>query len=587
MKIKDRIYSIYLGLKQSIRRFPITIVFSALMAILLIYFMENTANLTREIQDKLIRIQMIVGMGIFLSLCIDLLKERFFENAKAKILISHSLGIITLILYYLFLLKNFDFLSNVRYTGIMIFLLISFFYIPRIRKNHEDYEYYVVNIFSNFFLTMLYSLVLLLGIFAIFFTIDNLFDINIKEKFYFYIFIILTFIFAIPFFLSKVPKKNYEFIDYSYSKALRILLSYIVIPLITIYTVILYIYFAKILISWEWPKGLVSHLVLWYSGISVGIIFLTNKVIEEDKISGWFRKLFPKLILPILLMMFMSIGQRVNQYGITENRYYILALGIWVTGMMVYLSIKKQIRTILIPFTLSLIVLNSVIGPFSSFSVSKFSQNRRLNNILKANNMLEDNSIIPNPDLFLDGQREINNIIYYFNNKHSLKDIKILEDDFTLDDTEEIFGFAYEPDLQSQYGGEEHIYFHTNLYEEVISIKNYDYYVNIASWGKNRFTLEDINISYEMGKDILTISDENMELAKIDLKEVIIDIYDKLNLNTQGIKDEKTAKEMTYEMENKNIKVKLIITNFSGTLNKHRDLNNIYSLEFIAFIKIK
>ena len=29
-----------------------------------------------------------------------------------------------------------------------------------------------------------------------------------------------------------------------------------------------------------------------------------------------------------------------------------------------------------------------------------------------------------------------------------------------------------------------------------------------------------------------------MELAKIDLKEVIIDIYDKLNLNTQGIKDE-------------------------------------------------
>ena len=47
MKIKDRIYSIYLGLKQSIR-FPITIVFSALMAILLIYFMENTANLTRN-----------------------------------------------------------------------------------------------------------------------------------------------------------------------------------------------------------------------------------------------------------------------------------------------------------------------------------------------------------------------------------------------------------------------------------------------------------------------------------------------------------------------------------------------------------
>lgn len=574
-----------MGIRNGIKRFPITIGFSVLMTILLIYFNENRFELSELIKDSLIRVNMVVGMAILLSVCIDLLKENFFKDERSKILISYIAGIVVLAIYYLFLLKDFSYVSIGRYTGTMVFLVLAFFYIPRLKRDKDIYEYYVVNILSNVFLTAIYSIVLLIGLFAIFFTIDKLFDIQIVGKVYYYTFLLVVFVFAVSFFLSKIPENSREFIGYKFPKSLRILLSYIVIPLITVYTIILYIYFAKILVSQQWPKGLVSHLVLWYSSISVGIVFLTNKIVEEDRVSRWFKKIFPKIILPILLMMFISIGQRINQYGITENRYYILVLGIWVTGMMIYFSVKGSLKTIVVPVSLSLVVLNSVFGPLSSFAVSNFSQNRRLIQILNENNMLEGNSIVINPDLSLDTQEEINNIIYYFDTRHSLKDIKVLDDDFSLDNTEDIFGFAYEPHMSN--GHREYIYIHTNINEEIIPIEDYDYFVNIVSWSKDSFSIDDIDIVYEPENNILTISDNDGELVKIDLQEVIVDIYNRLNPSTGDFKDKRTVKEMTYNMENDKIKLELIFTNFSGELDRAKDITDIRGNEFVILFKKK
>lgn len=585
MKIKDRINNIYLGLKQGSKRFPLAIGFSLLLGILLIYFNEIRLDISRENMDKLIRLQLIMGMGILLSLGIDLLKERFFNEDKLKGLVGHGIGVGILFIYYMFLLKNFEFVPTVRYAAIMIFLFIAFFYIPRLNKTIDDYEYYVVHILSSIFLTALYSLVLLVGIFAILSTISALFDVQILSKFYYYTFLIIFFVFAIPFFLSKVPENNKDFTDHDYSKALKVLLSYIVIPLISIYTVILYVYFAKILVSREWPKGLVSHLVLWYSSISVGIIFLISKTIGEDKISNLFRKLFPKIILPILLMMFISIGQRINQYGVTENRYYVLVLGIWVTGMMLYFAMKRSIKTIVIPVSLSLIVLNSVIGTLSGFSLSKFSQNRRLNNILESNGMLRDNEIISNPDISKEGQREINNIVYYFNTYHDLKNIKILKDGFSTSDMEDVFGFAYKSYLPSHVGGEEYFYFHTNIYGESIPIGDYDYYLNIAPWDENKLVIEDTIIDYDNAKNILVIRENENILININLLDIIKEIHGKIDIDSEISKGEQNIDDMTYERENESIKLKIIFTNISG--NTRGDSIQIRNPEFLLFIRLK
>ena len=86
-------------------------------------------------------------------------------------------------------------------------------------------------------------------------------------------------------------------------------------------------------------------------------------------------------------MMFVSMGIRINAYGITENRYFAFVVRIWVLGIMIYFSLKKRLTNIVIPISLSIVIFLSIFGPLSSFSVSKFSQNNRLKNILERNEM--------------------------------------------------------------------------------------------------------------------------------------------------------------------------------------------------------
>ena len=582
MKLLNRFKSILLGIRQSLRRFPITIGISTILAISLIYFHENRLIISALVREDLMRFNMVLGMALLLSLCLDLLKENFYKNDKFKTLISYLLGAGILVFYYLFLLKDFQFVSITRYVGIIIFLILVYFFVPVIGNNDKNYEYRVIEIFGNFFETVIYSLVLLLGIFAIFFTIDNLFDVDIDSKYYYYVFLILFFMFAVSFFLSKQPKDGEFFDEKQYSQSMRILLTYIVIPLITIYTIILYAYFAKILITWEWPKGLVSHLVIWYTALSIGVIFLITPLIETDKISRYFKGLFPKLVLPILLMMFLSIGQRIFQYGITENRYYILVLGIWITLIMIYFSVKKQLKNIIIPISLSILVLNSVIGPFSSYSISKYSQNRRLNAILNRNLMISGDTIIRNKNVSKDDKREINNIIHYFINNHSLDDVKVLSDNFKTADMEDVFGFEYEPNI---YGiSENNIYFYygTDLSAESIDIQGYEHFVQLYSWDEKDMVIENLKIDRSLGSRIVTLVRNEEKVMIIDIDNIALEIVDGLDPSFDEGKSQRTPKEMSYEVEENTVRLKIIFTNISG--NKDDSNIQIDNIEYILLI---
>src|SRR5699024_3022865 len=129
--------------------------------------------------------------GIPMSLCIQLIYEQKGNLKEMHKLLGYILGAGVLILYYNFLLKELNMVSIVRYIAVSIFLYLAFSYIPWIKRK-EDYEYYIIKVFSSFFLTGIYSFVLLIGMFAIFFTIDQLFNANIPGKTYYYTFLLVA-----------------------------------------------------------------------------------------------------------------------------------------------------------------------------------------------------------------------------------------------------------------------------------------------------------------------------------------------------------------------------------------------------------
>lgn len=582
MRFRERITSTLYSMKNSVKRFPITVFISIIFVLVQIYINEQGYQ-SDVIRESYNRLSMVVGLGIPLSLCLGFINEVFFTKEKIKQALTYVIGFVILILYYTFFLKEINTVSVVRYTGTIIFLLITFFYISRMR-NKENYEFHVISVNTSIAITFIYSAVLYFGIIAILFTIDRLFDVNIDGKYYYYMFLIVTFIFGISLFISKLDSIEKSYRDYDYSSALKILLTYIVIPLITIYTLILYVYFAKIIITREWPRGLVSNLVLWYSALSVFIIFLITPIIEENKIAQAFKIWFPKLVLPILLMMFMSMYQRVDQYGITENRYFIIALGIWVTGIMVYFSLVKPLRNIIIPITLSLVVLNSVYGPLSAFNVSINSQNKRLNKYLTTNGFLVNGNLIKKNNVSKEEQREISNIVEYFSNREQLDKIKIFPEDFNAKEMDDILGFTFKPDIYGGYINEEYFNYYLDPNEIVLDIQGYDYYAHITTWSNTTKKIADLEVLYEEKDNSLKLLQAETILFEENIKSIVLSIHNDLKNNRENNKEGIKLEDMIVEKTYDNIRIKIIFNNISGRQPYDNDKILLDGTEFIILI---
>ena len=565
MKIRNFSKGLLYSTKDSLLRFPITLVISLLFFVSLVILNESIGINS----DLMSRISMIIGLALPVSMFVHLINESYVRANKGRIL-TFILGGVFLLLYYFIFLGNLTSVSVARYIGVLVFFIMGCTYVQKLIKNN-NFEKHIISIINSFFLTGIYSAVLYLGIVFIIFTLEHLFNLPIIESIYYYVFLGVVFIFGMSMFLSKYPRKDFK--DLSYPKALRVLLLYIVIPLISIYTLILIAYFIQIIITWQWPTGLVSHLVIWYSTISVFVIFFILPLLEENKVAGKFRRFFPMINIPILVMMFLSMAQRIVQYGFTENRYYILLLGIWILLIMLHFITRKPSSSTFIMVSLSVFILISVIGPLSSFNISIRSQNNRLAELLEKNSILENGQLTPNEGVLYEQQREISNILAYFNGNHSLSDVEILPDGYNLNEMEDDFGFEFTPDYSVQ-----SYYFYYDLAKfEAIDIRNYDYYIPINSWGEdNRFSLSDLEIHFSNYNYLLTISDDNEKIS-YDIKEYVKYIHGKIGSNFYDSDDMTIIIESDYNL-------KLVFNHISGSEVSNGNDIDLQGLEFILLL---
>ena len=135
-------------------------------------------------------------------------------------------------------------------TGIIFFLF--FLLAPIIGKKDEE-EKYFQSVIVDKAVTVLFSVVLFLGLTVVFLTVDGLSLIKLEGKIYVETWLFVVFVFAMIFFASKLKKVDENLEEYEIHKVFKFLIYFIIIPLITIYTGILYIYFGKMLITRSWP----------------------------------------------------------------------------------------------------------------------------------------------------------------------------------------------------------------------------------------------------------------------------------------------------------------------------------------------
>lgn len=157
---------------------------------------------------------------------------------------------------------------------------------------------------------------------------------------------------------------------------LRIIIDYIMSPTILIYTLLLFIYFITIVFRWSLPKGDIAYIVSVF--IAVALIGIVLQYVLPKRYYNWFYKNFSWVAIPPLVMYWIGTCYRIAQYGFTQERVYLVVIGVLMTLFILMLLFEKSrnFRAMLLIAACAVAVFTYVPGIAAS-SIGIRSQTKR------------------------------------------------------------------------------------------------------------------------------------------------------------------------------------------------------------------
>ena len=598
-KIKEKMKKILPDMKKGIERFPLTIFCGIIVFLLSFYVLETSGTNNNRFIEEVLKFIFLMILCIPLTAALELVREKYLSG-KNKWIIRALNAVIAIVFivfyrfYYLYEVGKEAFFGNsekLLATGIIFFLF--FLLAPIIGKKDEE-EKYFQSVIVDKAVTILFSVVLFLGLTAVFLTVDRLSLVKLEGKIYVETWLFVVFVFAMIFFASKLKKVDENLEEYEIHKVFKFLIYFIVIPLITIYTGILYIYFGKMLVTRSWPQGLVSHLILWYTIFSLFIMIMVTPMTKKDPVAKVFKKYFPLASIPLLALSIVSISKRISQYGVTELRYFIVLLGIWLIFCMVSSIFRARLSVILI--SLIAVVYISVFSPVNNRRITIMSQNKRLERILIKYGLLKDGKLVQNSGLNENQKYEITNVLNYIlgirDKKEGIENVKPFGKSdgkpyTNIDEFEKAVGIDHS---WYEYGSGTDDYYavftinekqQNDSYNAVEEVNGYEYLVsNITSYNFENDLPREFSGKYPVKiseKNISVYNGNKEELIKIEMSEILGKILDKpeiqqkINKPKEEIKDSVVPENvLEFIGENEKIKYRIKMTQISIRGNDDR-----------------
>jgi hypothetical protein len=585
-KLKDRLT----GMTDAIARYPLTTAFLLVAAIINAYDISTHKSISKFLLAAVV--------GAFLSAVAQVAYERFFSKVSARLILMGAVVLLSAG-YYLIIWPAPKLSMEIELrTAVALFaLLIAFVWVPVIKSKVSFNKSFMIA-FKSFFNSLFFSGVLFGGI-SIILTSINLLIFSISSDTYPHMANIVFILFAPMYFLSLIPvfpgaqapdQHPSEAIETSARcpKFLEILISYIIIPLIAVYTLILVTYIIKNIGGKFWTDNLLEPMLVSYA-ITVILVYILSSEIE-NKFTAFFRKVFPKILVPIVLFQITASILNSTDTGITHTRYFVILFGFFaaITGLLLsFLPVRKNgiVAALLIVFATV-----SIVPPVDAFTISRTSQTNTLENVLVKNNMLKDNKIEPNAKISSIDKQTITNVVFYLQQMEYTKNIKYLPKNFNAyNDFYQTFGFKEE--YKNREIPNESIYLGLNQ-PAPITITGYDTFVqfDIFSGQKNssdgkicdiekrgeKFTL---NRDFNNDRiDLILVGEDGQELIRYNTQA----IYKRFD-NYTTMKGQMSVKEATFTKENDKAKMTIVVQNVG--IEKANEQNNNAILN--VFIQIK
>lgn len=390
-------------------RFPATILTSLVGVCVAIYLVEYHNDVKNFL--PYVNVMLCAALGIPLFFSASILSEK---SGSLPMRIG-GIGIAAIILTLVFFSfpsieeTHNTFIPYIRYAlfNAIAHLVVSF--VPYLKTGSlNGFWNYNKGLFIRICTSALYSAVLYVGLALALVSLKVLFDVDLHEELFFEIWIVIVGFFNTWFFVAGIPEDIDALENVTdYPRGLKIFTQYILLPLLILYLVILYCYGMKIVLSWDWPKGIISYMIAVIAVLGIFTLLLIHPYAKQEG-NGWIKKftnVYYISLFPLIALLFFAIWLRVDDYGITINRYAIVLLGIWLTLVAVYFAMMRGQNIKFIPISLALMMALTSFGPWGIFSYSEHSQVDRLEHILTESGILVDGKIQNEVKWTIDGRR--------------------------------------------------------------------------------------------------------------------------------------------------------------------------------------
>lgn len=529
-------------LQTALTRFPLTFVSIVAVAVMTIINIQGKGS---ETDFKWV----VAGViSSFATLAFYL----FAENKLGKLLINgiNLLLIVALVWFCSTLPKQISDADAVQLVMIGGSFALALFFASSIGdKNSLRWWDKAENTLFNAAISAIFAGILMGGLSLAIVSLDKLFGLKIYDTTYSYLAVCCFILFMPSYFMSQIPtpKTFTEQTSITYPAIYKILGLYILLPILAIYTLILYGYLIKIIATWELPNGWLSWLVsvLGFAGFLTMVILHPLFVKKENRIINLFSRFFPILLFPLLVLMLVGIIRRFSDYGITINRLLVLILNLWFFGISIYLFISRSRQPKWILISLVTVALLSAVGPWNVINVTEKSLKKEFSQLLTETGWTNsaENKIVP---LKKEKQQRFYDVAYYLQRTYGIKSIhpmfSVLGEDATIPDLIETLNIKH---LNTSVC--EEFYYHSADSSFEIGVENYKKAIYLRK-------LYDESVAYKSADLTVMFENENLKIEQngettlISLKPIIqkTNIEDKMPQELQIIDQDNVKLIITY-----------------------------------------
>ena len=575
------------GIIDTVIRYPLMII------LLVAAVVSNTIAINNQDNDPYMKLLITFLLGASIYAVFQMIYERFFSKPFLRIIFMGITIVLSLLYYMLIKDAGFDVEITLRTIVILFILLIAFLWIPTI-KSRINFNQSFMAAFKAFFMAAFFNGVLFLGIVLIL-SVTDLLIFNINEKAYMHSANIIFILFASIHFFSMIPyyprkaeldaesqTKQKSAVQLSEGKSdlaenvmdetieeekvkreealvkltapakfLEALISYVIIPITAVFTIVLLIYIIINITGEFWTDNMLEPLLVAYS-IVVIIVYLLASTID-NAFSKYFRMIFPKVLLPIVLFQTISSVLKIQDAGISYGRYYVIMFGVFATFAGIWFSIKPIQKNGFIAPILIILSVISILPLIDVFTISRANQLGRLVNVLEQNDMFNGEMVTPKEDITDKDKQIIINSVHYLNSMEYTQEIDWLSDYSKSYDFEGTFGFAEYGYTRAE--NENHYVIIARNQSAPIPIAGYDFMAHINVYNNTSDKVIDNYVkngktytlrleSLSEHDQIITLKEAGTEIIRFSMK----DIYN--NYGTDNEKTEVETTDVTFTQEN-------------------------------------